>query len=210
MIGNRIKQLRKHLKMTQAIFGASIGVSGPAVTHWEKDDNQPDGSTKNAICSRFNVNRDWLLTGKGAMFKDEATEIRDLINQRKIIETTQIPVITRCPAGFPDQLNDTIIEYIFLPDMPKNAYAIIATGNSMNPTIKDGEYVIFMESIDIKENDIVIISNEWSECVIKRYRKKEDKVYFTSDNSEYPTVEPNEHYRIIGKVIEIVTRRKRF
>lgn len=39
--------------------------------------------------------------------------------------------------------------------------------------------------------------------MLKRYREKDGKIYLTSDNYEYPTITPNEHYKIIGKVIAV-------
>ena len=134
----------------------------------------------------------------------------DAHQDNTIFITTQIPVLARCPAGFPEDVRDGVIEYLSLPDVPPRTYAIIVSGNSMSPAIKDGEYALFVETDGIHDGDVVIAKNEWNECMVKRYRVKDGKVLLTSDNPEYPTVEPNEHYKIIGKVIEIVTRRKRF
>lgn len=153
-------------------------------------------------CKDNNISLDWLLRGS---LSDPLWKITDAIK-----EIISVPVLARCPAGFPENVHDGIIEYLSLPDVPPRTYAIIVAGNSMSPTIKDGEYALFTQSETIKDGDVVIAKNEWNECMVKRYRLKEGKVLLTSDNPEYPTVEPNEHYKIIGKVIEIVTRRRRF
>ena len=160
------------------------------------------------ICAVFpQVNKSWLETGKGEMLLADPP---DSHQDNTIFITTRIPVLARCPAGFPEDVRDGVIEYLSLPDVPPRTYAIIVSGNSMSPAIKDGEYALFVETDGIHDGDVVIAKNEWNECMVKRYRIKDGKALLTSDNPEYPTVEPNEHYKIIGKVIEIVTRRKRF
>ena len=103
---------------------------------------------------------------------------------------------------------EQIIDYLYLPDIPKGSLAIKVRGASMEPTIEDGDYVVFLPinklTEPIKNGDIIIVRNEWNELILKRYREKEGKAYLTSDNPKYPTIEPNENYKIIGKIIRRV------
>lgn len=153
-------------------------------------------------CKANKISLDWLINGT---MEDPLWKISDTI-----IATVQIPVLARCPAGFPEGIHEGIIEYLALPDVPPNTYAIIVVGDSMSPAIKDGEYALFVQATEIRDGDVVIAKNEWSECMVKRYHLKDGRQLLTSDNPEYPTIEPNEHYKIIGKVIEVITRRQRF
>lgn len=120
-----------------------------------------------------------------------------------------VPVIDQhAPAGFPEMPLDHeyIIDQIYVPDIPKGSMATKVKGNSMAPTIKDGEYIVFLpiEKKQVKNGDVIIVMNEWNELMVKRYREKEGKVYLTSGNPEYPTVEPNEQYKLSAKVIKNV------
>jgi len=200
--GQRIKQVIKEKKLTQKSIAAALDITERYLTQIIKG-TAPNVSTRiyDSFCLRYGVRREWLDTGKGAK-----NSIDD-----KILKTVKIPVLARCPAGFPDEVRDDgIIEYLALPDVPDKTYAIIVTGDSMSPAIKDGEYALFVQNSEIHDGDVVIAKNEWNECMVKRYRVKDEKPLLTSDNKEYPTVEPNEDYKIIGKVIEIVCRRRRF
>jgi phage repressor protein C with HTH and peptisase S24 domain len=85
---------------------------------------------------------------------------------------------------------------------------LIVKGDSMSPEIRDGAYVLFTQNEEYKTGDILVVNNEWGETMCKRFREKEGRAYLSSENPEYPTVEANEHYRIIGKVIESWTRKK--
>ena len=204
---NKIKELCAALNLNYVEFSHKLGVTHGAISQI-KTKNKISGRMITTICAVFpQVNKSWLETGKGEMLLADPP---DSHQDNTIFITTRIPVLARCPAGFPEDVRDGVIEYLSLPDVPPRTCAIIVSGNSMSPAIKDGEYALFVETDGIHDGDVVIAKNEWNECMVKRYRVKDGKSLLTSDNPEYPTVEPNEHYKIIGKVIEIVTRRKRF
>lgn len=66
-IGIRIKEVRKESKLTQSEFGSKIGISLSGVSSLEIGKNTPSEQTIRAICSEFNINRDWLVDGIGEM-----------------------------------------------------------------------------------------------------------------------------------------------
>jgi len=120
------------------------------------------------------------------------------------LATRAIPVLGKVPAGFPNECREEIIEYISLPNIPAGAYALIIHGESMSPTIRNGDYVIFLPGADaVKSGDVVIVNNEWGESMCKRYREKDDEQLLVSDNAEYQAVKPNSHFEILGKVIKV-------
>lgn len=63
----RIKAVRKYLKLTQAEFGARIKVKGNTVTGYETGIRSPSDAVINSICREFGVNEQWLRTGEGEM-----------------------------------------------------------------------------------------------------------------------------------------------
>lgn len=66
-MGNRVKTLRKSLRMTQEEFGEQLGVTKLTVLRWERDNKIPETSIR-LICRIFQVNRSWLESGEGEMF----------------------------------------------------------------------------------------------------------------------------------------------
>ena len=68
----RIKNLRKkHLNMSQTEFGEKLGVSRSVINNIERNVlARPDQklSLMKLICSKFNVNEEWLLNGTEPMF----------------------------------------------------------------------------------------------------------------------------------------------
>lgn len=69
-MGEQIKLLRKHYKMTQTEFGQKIGVSRDVINNIENKGIVPSEPIIKLIISEFGVNREWLETGNGKMLKD--------------------------------------------------------------------------------------------------------------------------------------------
>ena len=73
-MNTRIKELRKHLGMTQDAFGAQIGIKKAAVSQIESGRNSLTSQTILMICDKFGANREWLVTGSGPMFRQRTKE----------------------------------------------------------------------------------------------------------------------------------------
>lgn len=64
----RLKQLRKVLKMNQTNFAMQLGITQTAYSMIENGNNPLSDRHIKVICSAFNVNENWLRTGEGDMF----------------------------------------------------------------------------------------------------------------------------------------------
>lgn len=67
-MNERIKELRKSLDMNQTEFGNKIGVKQTTIAGYETGVRTPIDSVILSMCREFNVNEEWLRTGKGEMF----------------------------------------------------------------------------------------------------------------------------------------------
>lgn len=67
MIGlrERIKKIRKESGLTQAEFGAKIGVKSNTITTYETGTRVPSDAVIHSICREYNVSEAWLRTGEG-------------------------------------------------------------------------------------------------------------------------------------------------
>ena len=77
---NRLKELRKALKLNQTNFAKQLGITQTAYSMIENGINPLADRHIKLICSAYNVNEDWLRTGIGDMFfsspyEKEFTEI---------------------------------------------------------------------------------------------------------------------------------------
>ncbi|MCU7976437.1 helix-turn-helix transcriptional regulator [Shewanella sp. SW36] len=65
-LGQRIREKRKELGITQKALGALVGVSAVAVTQWEKDETAPKGANLFALAKSLKCDLSWLLNGQVA------------------------------------------------------------------------------------------------------------------------------------------------
>ena len=64
----RLKKLRKELKLNQTNFAKNLGLTQTAYSMIESGNNRLSDRYIKTICSIFNVNENWLRTGEGSMF----------------------------------------------------------------------------------------------------------------------------------------------
>lgn len=67
-IFERLKYIRKTLNLTQKNFAKEIGMSRSGYSQIETGDRPISDRLIKSICMAFNVNENWLRTGKGEMF----------------------------------------------------------------------------------------------------------------------------------------------
>lgn len=67
---DRLRLVRRRLRMSQKEFAATLGVTTSAIGNWESGCGNIPESRIVEICSFHGVNREWLETGKGEMLGD--------------------------------------------------------------------------------------------------------------------------------------------
>ncbi len=70
----RIKQIRKTLKLSQAEFASQLGLTQPSIAALEGSPRPPQERHIKAICNIYGVDEHWLRTGEGEMFPPKTTE----------------------------------------------------------------------------------------------------------------------------------------
>lgn len=113
-----------------------------------------------------------------------------------------LPILGKVAAGKPIEVIQVPLGYL-KTSIPAD-YALIATGNSMHPLIKDGEYV-FVKQISSLDNGEIGIFYIDGETTCKLFYKDEKKVILKSLNPdfspfEYPLTSLND-FQILGKVL---------
>lgn len=64
----RLKQIRKAMKLTQAKMADDLHIAPSTITAYETGNRVITDRTVNDICSLYNVNEKWFRTGEGEMF----------------------------------------------------------------------------------------------------------------------------------------------
>lgn len=191
MVKDRIKAFCKSQNITVISFEESIGVSNGYVNAISKS----VGIDKiNAIVEKFsNLNIEWLLTGKGAMLKNdtaipsEAT-VQPIYQPRSPEKKVDNQIINlydfEATAGLRELLDNrhaNIIDTIKIPNMPKCDGAIHIVGDSMYPLLKSGDIVFYKEvPVDVQhvfygEMYLLSYNIDGDDYVVVKYIKKSTK-----------------------------------
>lgn len=93
-MSNQIKELRKIKNLSQSAFGEKLGVSRDVINNLENGRVDLKENMIITICSVFNVNREWLVSGEGPISPDNLNSMIDLAakelelsaNQKALVE----------------------------------------------------------------------------------------------------------------------------
>lgn len=84
-MNSRIKEIRKKEKLSQQKFADELGIARGNIAAYEVGKNSPSDAVISLICTKFNINREWILNGNGDMYnliEDEtATIVSDLLEE---------------------------------------------------------------------------------------------------------------------------------
>lgn len=197
-LGQRIKIARKGMKLTQEKLAKKLGIAYPTLNKYENGHRTPDSELLSKISTILDCDPGWLLSGGETTLEN--------LPKPKGASIFRTPVLNKISADFPRDATKEIISYICLQDIPERAYSLIMKGESMSPTMREGDYIIFLPDEKNQDGDVVVVLNEWGESILKRYRKKEEEIYLISDNAEYPKVKLQKECRIVGKVVGVLRK----
>lgn len=199
--GDRVRARREELSLTQAELAKKMGYkSRSSINKIELNQRNMKQSQIAALATALDTTPAYL-TG----WNEEETQQH---------ETFTIPVLGRVAAGIPIEAVEDIVDYEELSsdifrDSPKSYFGLQIKGNSMEPRICDGDYVIVHGQDDAECDDIVIALVNGNDAVCKRLKKYADSIALVSLNPAYePMIFTKEQIdslpvRIIGKVVEL-------
>jgi len=214
----RIKKVIKAKGLTQKEFAQAINLAPSTITEYFAGRANPSDKVLKLISKVFGVSYEWLKEGKGEMFEKASfldMNINDIyyeLRQRMKEQFWSIPVIGKVGAGFPQAKGDLeIVGYFDIPKIkglkPEQLFGAIVHGDSMAPTLLDGDTVIAKiyegDATNIPNKKVVIVANPDGELYVKRLFKADGKFILLSDNPSYPPIYPEEEgYRVIGIAIK--------
>lgn len=90
---DRIKIIRKNEKLSQTEFGKLFNMTKDTIFNIESGRKIIKSTDIESICRKFNINEEWIITGKGSMYKtseknkDKAFLLNDIITKDYFNET---------------------------------------------------------------------------------------------------------------------------
>lgn len=92
-MNERLKILRKTLKLSGEKFGEKIGVKRSAISQIETGKNNLSDQIIKNICTVYNVSEEWLRTGEGEMFIETKESFLNNISKQFSLDDLDIKII---------------------------------------------------------------------------------------------------------------------
>lgn len=139
-------------------FAQQVGISPTVIENVVGTrQGKPSYDVLEKICANANISAEWLLSGKGEMIRDEATQLASPTIQSAFTLHSDRPIALQnvplyeldASAGlvalFAEQTRRTPLCHIQIPDLPPCDGAVYVRGDSMYPLLKSGDIVLYKE-----------------------------------------------------------------
>jgi phage repressor protein C with HTH and peptisase S24 domain len=207
------EEFRRRLRLIMQQFGSvadlarAVGVSDNAIYKWVAGRGQPSMISLVNLAKAAGVSVEWLATGKGLSAKSEGP----VSGAAEFISMPRHGI--RGAGGRSGALqNPQIVDYLsFRSDWlqhalgaePRNLVLVEAVGDSMSPTVDEGDLVL----VDLREtrfkHDGVYVLRAGNDLSVKRIQRQPNgALTIRSDNPAYGSASVSaDHLTLLGRVI---------
>lgn len=194
------KNIQKNLERigkTQTEMARDLGFPEMTVSNWLTAKTYPRPDKIQMMADYFNIRRSDLIEEK-----EKPENLFKVANN-----LVHIPILGEIACGNPIIVQENFEGYRVEPKetLPSgNLYYLKANGDSMDPTIPDGSWVLIREQPDVENNEIAaVLVNGDTEVTLKRVKKHGDSILLMPDNPSHNPIIINDENpaKIIGKAV---------
>ena len=205
-IGKRLKDLRTEKKLSQDEVAKLIGVGRTTYVKYETGSINQSRKLQ-ALSNIFHVSVDYLLEGITAKLPPLPPHVK------------RIPILGHVVAGNPTTAIEDIegyeeIDTRYSPYKNGEFFALRVKGDSMQPTLNDGDIIIIKKQNYIEDREIAVVLVDGDEATVKEVKESDGGITLIGHNAYVYSPHFYSHEEIdnlsvaiIGKVVEM---RRRF
>lgn len=194
-IKERLLQIIDHEKISVSQFERRSGLSNGYIKNIRKSisTDKLDG-----ILRAFpDINRDWLIRGEGDMISESTTDPPQVVHVNQNMNGILVyDIDATCgkQSRDIDFTDDIVIGSIDLPNISRDCKIIRANGDSMIPTICDGNWIAIREVYDFDDvfygQIYVVVTSEYRMIkYVRKYEQDEDHYFLLrSANPNYDDI----------------------
>ena len=204
-IGQRIKQVRKELGITQVQLAKAAKVNQSTIADLER--GRTNNTTSAAqIAQALGVNAMWLDEGKGEKLSrtaiqnfEQAPDVRDYVPLISMVQAGSF-----CEAIDSLHVGDSFEQIPTSYPKKRHTFALEVSGESMMPRFPPGMRLIVEPEMEYQSGDFVIAKNG-GDATFKQIVKDGGVWYLKPLNTQFPTL-PLADSHVIGVVREAVIK----
>lgn len=187
-LAERLKKARKHAKLSQTAVAEKINISQPSYSALERGESRTTSKIIE-LANLFDVNAEWLDSGKGEMLDTPANRMEftppiwfdafadrlKQIKQENVVSIASVlntykptPVISWVQAGSWSEVEPAMLENAmdFLPrpiGLSDFGFALKVVGESMLPEFRPDDYIYVEPNVtpfELKNRDLVVVQQD--------------------------------------------------
>lgn len=203
LFSKRLSEMMQRENINQVELSRIIGVSESTVGKWVLCKSMPRMGIIQKLADHFHVGKSYFLEETP---KDSSPTGRGV----------RIPVLGRVVAGIPIEAVEEILDYEEItPELAATGefFALQVKGDSMEPTLRDGDVVIVKKQPTVDSGDIAIVLVNGNDATVKEIKESPAGITLIGHNVAVYTPHFYSNHdieslpiQIIGKVVEM--RRK--
>lgn len=177
VLSARIRQRREELGISQEELAARMGYrSKSSITKIEKGINDIPQNKLEDFAAALETSTAWLLGLEGG----EMAAVPPGFDP--IPRMTRVPLVGSIACGTPITAEQNIERYIGVPADWHADFALTCHGDSMAPTIQDGDIVCIRRQPEVEQGQIAAV-RIGEEATLKHFHRQGDAVVLLADNA---------------------------
>ena len=174
-LSSRIRQRREQLGLSQEELAARMGYrSKSSITKLEKGINDLPRAKLEELATALDTTPAWLMGLVDLPFPPPGFE--------PLPEMVRVPLVGSIACGTPITAEQNIECYIGVPAAWHADFALTCHGNSMAPTICDGDIVCIRRQPEVEQGEIAAV-RIGEEATLKHFHRQGETVMLLADNT---------------------------
>ena len=174
-LSSRIRQRREQLGLSQEELAAGMGYrSKSSITKLEKGINDLPRAKLEELAAALDTTPAWLMGLVDLPFPPPGFE--------PLPEMVRVPLVGSIACGTPITAEQNIECYIGVPAAWHADFALTCHGNSMAPTICDGDIVCIRRQPEVEQGEIAAV-RIGEEATLKHFHRQGETVMLLADNT---------------------------
>lgn len=210
-LADRLKIARKHARLSQGDLAIKAGIKQPVISQLENGRNA--GSTHVvSIAKACGVRAEWLANGAGSMLDETTGFDANVVPASAPLKFYEYPEISWAQAGIgmEDLVTGNTASFDkHLSDAwaGLNGFWLKVQGPSMTApggvSFGEGMLILIAPVLEILSGQYVVAKMiETNETTFKQYYRDSGKSYLKPLNPIFNTIEMDEHWQIVGRVVD--------
>ncbi len=176
---NRIAELRVKMGLSMKEAASRLEMPYTTYVNYEKGTREPNSETLIKLSRFFETTIDYLLG------KSDADMIPPGFTP--LPEMESVPLVGRIACGEPITAEENLEGYVSIPAAWHATFTLKCCGDSMEPTIHDGDLVAIRKDVQVENGQIAAV-RIGDEATLKHLYLHEDYIELRPENPTYSSI----------------------